>query len=338
MAIFNGFVYGALDGGSDDENIVSSYSNSNLLIDWYFANPVNRKGKTEYAGAGFSIDMWQSMYGGGDCRVSIFEPGTKNGCLKLYRPANNGHLNQILPGYVALLRGKTVTFSILAKTDLADKGGARLFIRTPNETFTNPWTYLSTDTYSIAQATVTIPEESASNDLMVDVTCEDGSTLSIIAAKLELGTVQTLAHKEGDTWVLNEIPNYAEQYVICSQYDPTTGEFIGNKSDSTEVYSDQETEIGTYFGEKLYQKTFKFTISTLNQSTQILPSQTYIKEVVDIIALLTTSENAKIKLPFLDGDFGYIMVYADGNNAFNYFSSTSRGYGNGVCTIKYTKN
>ena len=39
-----------------------------------------------------------------------------------------------------------------------------------------------------------------------------------IAAKLELGDTQTLAHKEGDKWVLNEIPDFGEQLRRCQRY------------------------------------------------------------------------------------------------------------------------
>lgn len=46
---------------------------------------------------------------------------------------------------------------------------------------------------------------------------------TILAAKLELGDTQTLAHKEGDTWVLNEIPDYETELLKCLryQYSPT---------------------------------------------------------------------------------------------------------------------
>lgn len=44
------------------------------------------------------------------------------------------------------------------------------------------------------------------------------STTTAIAAKLELGSTQTLAHKEGDKWVLNEIPDFREQLRRCMYY------------------------------------------------------------------------------------------------------------------------
>ena len=41
---------------------------------------------------------------------------------------------------------------------------------------------------------------------------------TILAAKLELGPTQTLAHREGDRWVLNEVPDYGEQLRRCQRY------------------------------------------------------------------------------------------------------------------------
>lgn len=41
---------------------------------------------------------------------------------------------------------------------------------------------------------------------------------TIIAVKLEIGPTQTLAHREGDKWVLNEIPDYGEQLRRCQRY------------------------------------------------------------------------------------------------------------------------
>lgn len=47
----------------------------------------------------------------------------------------------------------------------------------------------------------------------------DGLTISLVAAKLELGPVQTLAHKEGDIWVLNDPPpNKALELAKCQRY------------------------------------------------------------------------------------------------------------------------
>lgn len=40
----------------------------------------------------------------------------------------------------------------------------------------------------------------------------------LIAAKLELGDVQTLAHLEGSAWALNQLPDYAAELARCQRY------------------------------------------------------------------------------------------------------------------------
>lgn len=46
-----------------------------------------------------------------------------------------------------------------------------------------------------------------------------GTGQTFVAAKLELGTHQTLAHKDANgNWVLNEIPDYGEQLRRCQRY------------------------------------------------------------------------------------------------------------------------
>lgn len=46
----------------------------------------------------------------------------------------------------------------------------------------------------------------------------NGDGYTVHAIKLELGPTQTLAHREGDKWVLNEVPDYGEQLRRCQRY------------------------------------------------------------------------------------------------------------------------
>lgn len=52
----------------------------------------------------------------------------------------------------------------------------------------------------------------------IGIQFKKGTSTLIKAAKLELGDTQTLAHKEGDKWVLNEIPDFGEQLRRCQRY------------------------------------------------------------------------------------------------------------------------
>lgn len=47
---------------------------------------------------------------------------------------------------------------------------------------------------------------------------EPGAEITILAAKLEIGPTQTLAHREGDRCVINEVPEYGEQLRRCQWY------------------------------------------------------------------------------------------------------------------------
>lgn len=59
---------------------------------------------------------------------------------------------------------------------------------------------------------------SSDNDDMGGAQFYFDASHTVLAAKLELGDTQTLAHKEGDTWVLNEIPDFGEQLARCEYY------------------------------------------------------------------------------------------------------------------------
>lgn len=49
-------------------------------------------------------------------------------------------------------------------------------------------------------------------------------SISVIAAKLELGSKQTIAHQdENGNWVLNEVPNFADELAKCQRYFFNTG-------------------------------------------------------------------------------------------------------------------
>ena len=68
----------------------------------------------------------------------------------------------------------------------------------------------------------TFQVQDGTTELLANV-ITDGSTkiddyISIKAAKLELGSQQTLAHQENGVWVLNEIPDFGEQLARCQRH------------------------------------------------------------------------------------------------------------------------
>lgn len=233
--------------------------NPNLLDNWYFGNPVNQRGgyvvppgttfygdsslsnplgatpsglyqtvisKTStyahykgtdgvdyycaasdavrgYTGAGCGIDRWKSN----GASVLISSDGvTITGDSVGFR--------QILNDYKLLSR-KTVTLSFLAK-----EINGLLVMSLISGSFRQDF---AQDGLFISQ-TIALPELTAPLECWVYHNGEGTSTLK--AAKLELGSQQTLAHQDADgNWVLNEIPDYGEQLARCQRYRVEYGRY-----------------------------------------------------------------------------------------------------------------
>lgn len=113
------------------------------------------------------------------------------------------------------LAGKTVTFSCLI---LAAPGAYRLRILAGRGTTTVIASISSSaGETGIKSVTATLPDDVS--DLWVSIyTGTIAEEYVVAAAKLELGPTQTLAHREGDRWILNEVPDYGEQLRRCQRY------------------------------------------------------------------------------------------------------------------------
>ena len=219
--------------------------NPNLLHNWYFANPVNQRGgwvvpsgvkyfKTDwsaevgttdkyypvkrfvqrtnldaifeidgveyivaydvplrgYVGYRYTIDRWFKHESGtifvNDDSISV----------------NDSLFRQIIENGIENICGKTCCFSVLTKDGELVTGfgsipsnGGREFYRTNNVVL-----------YTYADG----------NSVSVVIETQNGKTLQPVAAKLEFGSTQTLAHQdENGNWVLNEIPDYNEELLKC---------------------------------------------------------------------------------------------------------------------------
>lgn len=181
--------------------------NENLFRNWYFENPVNRQGKTEYTETGRTIDGWKltaAMSGSKSLSSLIVD---ENGIQLIYKGTSTStSLNYVFDN-IHLAPSTKLTISILSDDEL----------------------YFGTFSYQYAGSAVKlIPDKLDFYSTASGINFRTSSSVSLQAVKLEVGTNQTLAHKEGDKWVLNEIPDYAEQYAICEKYDPIDGLFIGD--------------------------------------------------------------------------------------------------------------
>lgn len=175
----------------DGINIARGVSNPNLLDNWYFANPVNQRGVTSGT-AGWNeyfLDRWHGycIY---DVTKGYLEVGS--GSHPSQRIENGGSIPY------------PVTFSILFQ----------------DGTFGYQTVYADGG-FSLIGANVKGDADSQihGENPYISYNNNSGSTVGIIAVKLELGTTQTLAHQdENGNWVLNEIPNYQQELAKCQRY------------------------------------------------------------------------------------------------------------------------
>lgn len=181
-------------------------SNPNLLDNWYFANPVNQRGQTSYTGAGYGIDRWFissniSMVINNDGTVTFTNNGTQNG-IKVYQTIE------------AFLQNIPHTMSILA-TEVT--GTVLMYLQESGGSYDTPISGKKI-VAGLTKDTGT-PTPSKSYRYQYIFTLDAGASVTLKAAKLELGTTQTLAHQDADgNWVLNEIPDYGEQLARCQRY------------------------------------------------------------------------------------------------------------------------
>lgn len=186
---------GALDTSvTNVSNQLGTFVRPNLLDNWYFGNPVNQRGQTEYLSNWvYGLDRWLNA---GDGKSYV-----ETGCCKFF-----GAIDQGLGLQKSDIAGRTITASVLLTDGTLISGTA-------------------TDTDSSAD----IPFVSGVHNIYIGLNSTDlsghrrfrlyfGTELSAIAAKIELGPTQTLAHQENGVWVLNEVPEYGEQLRRCQRY------------------------------------------------------------------------------------------------------------------------
>lgn len=228
--------------------------NPNLLDNWYFGNPVNQRngyyipagvkyntlswteagttdkaypvigysgqdpliivngtnyivGKSEQVpgycdGSSYSIDRWKSE---GNIVVTLESDG-----ISIENVGDEaGQFKQELPSDFCP-DGTLVCISAIVKSA---SGDARLFLSESHSPWGHPVDFIPLQTGLF----------SGSGNLMsgnhkFSIYLGAGAKIKLTAVKLELGDTQTLAHKENEKWVLNEIPDFGEQLRRCQRY------------------------------------------------------------------------------------------------------------------------
>jgi len=165
--------------------------NKNLLHNWDFRNPVNQRGQSSYTGTGYgTIDRWKVE---GTATVSVTPDGVS------FTPVTNSNLRQAIEG--TSLAGKTVTMSVIFTSV---SGTAAIIARDGSTVISS----ITTTSAGLVTNTFKVPENLSS--LSVEINVALGSSFVAQSAKLELGSVSTLA---------NDPPaDYGEQLALCKRY------------------------------------------------------------------------------------------------------------------------
>lgn len=185
--------------------------NPNLLDNWYFGNPVNQRGQTSYPGGAYAIDRWLPSSGNTSLVVN-------DGFLTVTTRTAGAAVDQIQE--FPYPPGTVLTLSALMRCTTANAGLQCRFGKDGTATDYSETVMLTgTGDWELITLPLTIP--SGIGAVLQSPRFRGtaaGITYDIKAIKLELGTQQTLAHQENGVWVLNEIPDYSEQYRRCLRY------------------------------------------------------------------------------------------------------------------------
>lgn len=179
-------------------------SNHNMLINWYFVGggtgryvfPINTQGQASYpSGITYFIDGWSKH-----ADIGVTLESTR---LALTSQYVNQNIRQYLP--VSLGAGHTVTFSVLISADsdtnctLGHDLGSNVY---------GPWNDIGTD-ISLISYTFDVPASASEFGLLIRGAYPTTTfKIYLYAAKLEYGSVSTLAHQENGVWVLNDAPDW----------------------------------------------------------------------------------------------------------------------------------
>lgn len=197
-------------GAVSSEDFKATVVRPNLLDNWYFGNPVNQRGQTEYKINGYTIDRWKTQ--NASTLVTLMDESVKVEQTASSQPRISQLTETVFPA------GTTMTVSAIMKGDGINAPKIQV-----SKVFSSDTIFIgeaNNDEWQMVTATfVTELEGAPSVALYCSTNNENPPVLEVAAAKLELGEGQTLAHQDADgNWVFNGIPNYAEELAKCQRY------------------------------------------------------------------------------------------------------------------------
>ena len=216
------------------------FSQPNRLINPYFVRAVNQIGNKSASGPNkMLIDGW---------KICGYESGTATVTETGISLTGRLDFGQVLESnWLPDTSGTYITIScLLSNGELAWKT-QKLANNIASEDVLTPL-----PPYGYLHFARHWPSIEANTDLFYfGVNCE--TQFSVVAAKLELGDAQTLAHKENGVWVLNRTTRYEDELRRCQeQYINTTG-------DLNSPYALQAVNSNTLFGSATFPVEMRIT-------------------------------------------------------------------------------
>lgn len=211
----------------------------NLLDNWYFVGggsqqgggqfPINQRGETNYAGHNvMCADRWVLRQSSSATTSATL---TSDGLV--FSGDGSGVASGALTGINQTLEnkemyaGKTVTISILVKdvtVSASNICSLRLVSANGRTLHTASHGSVNITGDGLFSRTLTVNPTSVSNyshlNFGLMVYSNASVSMTIVAAKMEFGNTQTLAHYDATAgeWVLNEISSYQEQLARCQRH------------------------------------------------------------------------------------------------------------------------
>ena len=185
----------------------SSIVRTNLLDNACFLKPVNQRASSEYNGAKYTIDRWKSNSATG--KLNIEDTGvriTATGSTAVY----------YIQIFEKNLPAGTYTFSALVSK--CTGSGYIQFIYSDNTN--GPALNIN----GSGLFSFTANANKAINRVVLQANAN--SSILFNAVKVEIGSVQTLAYRDNNQWILTEIPNYATELLKCQRYFETSSQNI----------------------------------------------------------------------------------------------------------------
>lgn len=184
--------------------VIGRRSNPNLLENWYFAAPVNQRGKEIYTEKGVMIDRWDSNSANHSVTIGgqgvTFSSTGETACW----------FRQKLAQSAQTFLGRPCTLSLL------DTEGT---LYTATLTFSTEPSIAETKLFPIEFGELCW-QRFESNSANFVFYLQENTSKTLLAAKLEFGPHQTLAYQNTTgTWVLNDAPPDRNlEQLKCMQY------------------------------------------------------------------------------------------------------------------------